>query len=310
MTLIEKTIKETGVELGFIDILNSNFLKNCYRTDFCWAHQPNSICLAMSKNYLKMAMHNPNILGVVTTPKIFMKESHNIPKSIVLLTSADQFFYYLHNAKLHNQFDWETIAHSIHPTAQVSDKANISSLVTIGAGVVIHDGAVILGNTIIGRNSIIYQNVTIGTEGFFSKVVLQKKIHIEHFGGVKIGNNCIIHAGSNISRAVHFRNHTTIGSNSHIGIQTNISHDCQIGEHCDISAKVCLSGRVKVGNHVWIGAGAVVSNQVHIYDNAEVKIGSVVIEDVPPNMSVSGNFSVNHKTHLRKYLNRDAHEIV
>ena len=66
MKLIEKTIKEIGGELEFVDILNGNYLNDCYRTDFCWAHQPNSICLAMSKNYLKMAMHNPNIFGVVT----------------------------------------------------------------------------------------------------------------------------------------------------------------------------------------------------------------------------------------------------
>ena len=300
--LIKHLIKNIGVELGFTQVLNDTYLKNCHRTNFCWSKQPNSICLSTGKDYLKIAMANPHIDGIITSPKIFAKENPKIPKSIILLEHPDQFFYYLHNAKLHAQFACETVEPFIHPCAQISDKATVSPLVRIGAGTVIHDGAVILDNTLIGNNCVIYQNVTVGTEGFFSKKVLNEKIHIEHFGGVRLGDHCIIHAGCNISRSVNFGDYTTIGNNSHIGIQTNIAHDCVIGKDCDVSAKVCLSGRVRIGNHVWIGAAATISNQIHVHDHAQVKIGAVVIEDVQPAETVSGNFAIRHQKQMRKHI--------
>lgn len=305
--LIEKIIRDIGSELEFIRILNSEFIEKCHSTAFCWTTQPNSICLAMGKNYLSTAMVNPNIHGIVTSPKMIAKENIDVSKSIILLNHPDQFFYYLHNATLHNEFDHQAFVPFIDPSAQISSKAIVSQQVKIGAGTIIHDGAVILDNTIIGNDSIIYQNATIGTEGFFSKNVLGKKIHIEHFGGVKIGNNCLIHAASNVSRSVNFGEYTTIGNNSHIGIQSNVSHDCQIGENCDISAKVCFAGRVQIGNDVWVGAAATISNSVRIHDNAVIKIGSVVVADVNQSEVVSGNFAINHIKHLRKYLIKEDH---
>lgn len=302
--LIDKILKEIGKEIGFIEILNEQFIEKCHYTAFTWTKRPNSICLAMGKDYLRAAINNPNIQGVVTSPQLIARENTEVPKCIILLEHPDQFFYYLHNAKLHEYFSPVPFESFIDPSAQISSRAIVSKNVRIGAGTVIHDGAIILDNTVVGCNSVIYQNVTIGTMGFFSKNVLGKKIQIEHFGGVEIGDNCIIHAGSNLSRAVNYGEYTTLGNNSHIGIHANIAHDCQIGESCDISAKVCLAGRVQVGNNVWIGASATISNGVQIESNAAIKIGSVVISDVKQRQVVSGNFAINHQKHLREFLSK------
>lgn len=300
--LIKKILEELGNQLGNIILLNEVFLASCHRTAFCWTQQSNSLCLAMDKTYLHMAMKNPNIMGISTLPSLASNETWDIPKCIFVLEEPAQFFYYVHNAKLHESLACQPFDSFIHPSAKISPRAIIAPQVYIAENVQIHDGAVILNHTVIGKDSIIYENVTVGTEGFFSKMVLGEKIHIEHFGGVKIGENCILHAGCNISRAVHWGEYTTLGDHSHIGIQTNIAHDCQIGEHCNISAKVCFSGRVRVGHHVWIGAGAVLSNGVHIHDQSEVKIGAVVINDVPAQAVVSGNFASSHKKRLRDYV--------
>lgn len=303
--LIDEILKDIGKNIGFIDILNNQFIEKCHHTTFTWTKRPNSICLAMGENYLRAAINNPNIQGIVTSPQIIAKENTEIPKCIILLEYPDQFFYYLHNAKLHEYFSPTHFEPFIHPSAQISLRAIVSQNVQIGANTVIHDGAIVLDNTIIGRNSVIYQNVTLGTTGFFSKNVLGRKIQIEHFGGVKIGDNCIIHAGSNISRSVNYDEYTTLGNDTHVGIHTNIAHDCQIGENCDISSKVCLAGRVQIGNNVWIGASATISNSVQVGNNAAIKIGSVVISDVDQSKVVSGNFAINHQKNLREFRSKN-----
>lgn len=262
----------------------------------------------MGLDYLDMSLGNPNIKGIVTSPKIFGNEKKDTPKCIVLLDQPDQFFYYLHNRKLHECFRATHPLPYIHPSAQISPRAIIAEHVHIGANTVIHDGAVILDNTVIGESSVIYQNVTLGTEGFFSKIVLGKKIHVQHFGGVKLGENCIVHAGSNISRSVNFDEYTHIGNNTHIGIHASIAHDCQIGDNCNLAGSAILAGRVRVGNHVWIGGGAQISNGVQIGNNSAVKVGSVVIANVNESSVVSGHFARNHHQHLRDYVTKVAHD--
>lgn len=300
--LIDKIIKEKGKDFGFIQSVNPLFLENCHQTSFSWTKNSNSICLAMGKDYLKMAMDNPNVQGIITSPKVIARENIDIPKAFLILDLPDQFFYYLHNCKIHEQFHVPKFVPYIDPSAQISPRAIVSPQVYIGAGTVIHDGAIVLDNSIIGNNCTIFHNVTIGSIGFFSKHVLGNKIQIQHFGGVKLGENCIVHTGCNISRSVNFSEYTQLGNNTHVGIHTNIAHDCQIGENCDISSKVCLAGRVKIGDNVWIGASATISNNIFIDHNANIKIGSVVISDVLKGDVVSGNFAVNHRKNMRVFL--------
>jgi UDP-3-O-[3-hydroxymyristoyl] glucosamine N-acyltransferase len=298
--MIRKTLKENREIFGISTIFEENNLGECKRTSFTWSELPNTLCLATDKEYFQEALDNNNIRGIVTTPVIISQKEFG--KAVIVSEKASELFYFLHNMRIHDLHESPKKEHGIHPSSTISDDTTIGENVLIGKNVVIHDGCIVLDNTIIRDNSVLYHNVTIGTQGFFSKIILGKKTHIEHFGGVKIGENCIVHTGTNISRSVNSDEYTEIGNNVHIGIHSNIGHDCKIEENCDISAKVFLSGKVKIGTGCWIGASVAISNSVSVGANASIKIGSVVIDDIQTGHSVSGNFAYDHARNLKEFL--------
>jgi len=291
-------------EFVILEIHKERCLNDCRRTAFTWTDLPDALCLSLTKEYFRQAINNKNVKGIIALPAVVVYDKP-FEKAVVLCEKADELFYFLHNKKIH-EIQAPCLSSLYKPmiaaSAQISSTSILGDNVSIGENVVIHNGCIVLDNTIINKNCVIYDKVTIGTEGFFSKNILGKKTHVDHFGGVKIGENCIIHTGTNISRSANFGEYTTLGDNVHVGIHTNIGHDCNVGNNCDISAKVLLSGRVKIGCNCWIGAAAVISNAISVGDNASIKIGAVVIENVTPGESVSGNFAIKHNRNLKSFL--------
>lgn len=117
-------------------------------------------------------------------------------------------------------------------------------------------------------------------------------------GGVLIGDDVTILSGVTVAISM-FPLFTRIGNRSSIDNLCHIAHDCAIGEDVKITAGVTLSGRVTLENNAYIGPGTIISNGVTIGERAKVTIGSVVIDDVDRNSSVSGNFAIAHRDHLR-----------
>ena len=303
--MVLETIKTNSDIFRVSEIHEEHYLNECKRTSFTWSELPNTLCLATNKKYFEEAILNLNIKGIVSSPAAVIRDDFN--KAVVISEKADELFYYLHNKRIHeiSAFPYSFESY-VSPAAKIAKSVILGKKIYIGENVTIHDGCIILDNTIIKDNSAIYHNVTIGTQGFFSKNILGKKTHIEHYGGVQVGENCIVHTGTNISRSVNIGEYTMIGDNVHIGIHSNIGHDCKIGNDCDISAKVFLAGRVKLGLACWIGGGAMLSNSIKVGDNANIKIGSVVIEDVPRGGTVSGNFAIRHEKNLKNFLKSKA----
>lgn len=296
---------------GVKKIINQNTLFSCCKTSFVWSKSPQSLCLATNKYYFDLAVSNPNIAGIIASPQAVRHSQNIIKVGIVVAEKADELFYYLHNKEIHlsdaksnenNKITRERDNSSIAPSAVIDHTAILGKNVWIGDNVVIHSGCIVLDNCTIKRNSVLHPHVTVGTEGFFSKHVMGKKIHIRHFGGVRIGENCIIHTGTNISRSVNYDEDTIISDNVHIGIHANIGHDCQVGVNSDISAKALLAGRVRIGKNCWIGAGVTIANALTIGDGCKIMIGSVVISDVPEHATISGNFALTHTANLRRYM--------
>ncbi|MDU9048186.1 MAG: DapH/DapD/GlmU-related protein [Candidatus Electrothrix sp. Rat3] len=299
------------IYFGIQNTFNAETLIDCKKTSFVWTQSPHSLCLALNKKYFELALKNPNILGIIAPTQAVISLQDRPKLGLIVAQKADELFYYIHNQGIHLE-NSETVTSEnealgdqsiyVARTASIDPTVVLGKNIWIGDNVVIQSGCTVLDHSVIKRNSVLYPNVTVGTEGFFSKYIMGKKQHIKHYGGVEIGENCILHAGTNISRSVNFQENTTIANNVHVGIQTNIGHDCQIGSDSDISAKVLLAGRVKVGQHCWIGAGATVSNALSIGDYARIMIGATVISDVPEQTTVSGNFARDHKKNLKQHL--------
>lgn len=301
--MLKSIVEQYKKSFNINDVINIDNLPGNIKTSFSWSEEKNSLCLAMNQKYFDQALINKNIVGIVTTPAAFKNSTFQKDKTIIVSKKADELFYFIHNSKIHlsDSNDQQDNTY-VSPNAVISSSASLGDNVYIGDNVTIHHGCVICDNTVIKRDTVLHPYVTIGTEGFFSKYILGSKVHVKHYGGVEIGENCIIHTGSNISRSVNYGERTELGDNVHVGIHSNIGHDCKIGHDSDISAKVLLAGRVRVGRKCWIGAGVTISNALLIADNASIKIGSVVIEDVACGKTVSGNFALDHNQHLRTYL--------
>lgn len=298
---LQKNADYFGLKL----VSNTESLGNVRRTGFTWAKNSFTLCLAANKHYIDQAINNPSISGVITHSRFASKLTHSPDRLIICCDQPAELFYAIHNIGIHKTFpgsnDQKT---SIATSAKIASSAIIHEGVVIGERVNIHDGVIILSGSVIGDDTDIHPGVTIGTVGFFSKTIFGKKTQVEHFGGVSIGANCIVHARCNISRSANHAESTTIEDDVHIGIGANIAHDCTVGQWADVSARVVLAGRVCVGKRCWIGAGVLISNALTIGDDASVKIGSVVVTDVAEKMTVSGNFAINHKRQLKNFLSK------
>jgi len=290
---------------GVSQVFQVDAVGDLRRTGFIWSERPYTLCLAVNRKYIHHALGNTNIAGLVVHNRFAPDLRGCDGKLVICCEKPAELFYALHNLAIHKPFSRPvTTESSIAGSARVAASAIIHTSVTIGENVVVHDGVVIMPGTVIGEGCEIHPGVTLGTCGFFSKPVFGKKTQINHFGGVIIGPNCIIHASSNISRSVNHDERTQIAANVHMGIGVNVGHDCRVGEDTDISTRVVLAGRVNVGRRCWIGAGALISNALTIGDDADIKIGSVVVSDVGSADVVSGNFAVAHKQRLKEYLSK------
>jgi acetyltransferase-like isoleucine patch superfamily enzyme len=69
-----------------------------------------------------------------------------------------------------------------------------------------------------------------------------------------------------------------------------------------VSGNTVIAGRSRLADRVWVGTSASVAQGLSIGEGAQVKMGAVVVADVPPGASVSGNFAVNHRINMARYL--------
>ncbi len=196
--------------------------------------------------------------------------------------------------KLH-PFDWKN---SWHETAIVPENSDvrasfIGANVTIGEntnvgeGTQIFDGVRIGNNASIGKNSIIHPNCVI-------------------YDNVKIGNDCVIHAGTIIGAdgfgfvrdgangyikfpqigTVVIENNVEIGANTcidrgslgetRIGEGTKIDNLVQIAHNVTIGKRVIIAAQTGISGSTIIEDDCVIGGQVGMGDHALVKSGAII----------------------------------
>lgn len=182
----------------------------------------------------------------------------------------------------------------IHPTAIISEKAQIGDNVEIGpysiigdnvkigAGTVIKSHVVIEGDTTIGKNNVIFPFASIGL------VPQDLKFHGEK-SKLLIGDNnrirehVTIHLGTEDGAMI-----TKIGNNCLLMVGVHIAHDCVVGNNVILANNATLAGHVEVGDHVVIGGLSAVHQFARIGSGAMIGGMSGVENDVIPNGLVMG----------------------
>lgn len=260
-----------------------------------------SLVYCQNLHYLQKAAENMHISAIICPPSL----SGELAGSLMAVIAADdprrQFFdLYLRlraSGTILPQMDFGIGQDCrVHPSAIISSKSWIGNRVVVGANTVIEEYCRIGDDVEIGPN------VVIGAEGL---VTIRRPdgrlVLVRHAGGVEIGDGCQILAGAIIAKSL-FRRFTHIGRHSQIGIMTNVGHGAQIGEACVVSGNSVIAGRSRLGDRVWVGTSASVAQGLVIGEGVQIKMGSVVVADVPPGAVVSGNFAVNHRVNMARYL--------
>ncbi|MDN5924019.1 MAG: acyl-ACP--UDP-N-acetylglucosamine O-acyltransferase [Xanthomonadales bacterium] len=185
----------------------------------------------------------------------------------------------------------------IHPAAFIDPGARIGARVSIGPGSVIgadvtigddtHIGphVVIEGPTTIGRENRIWQFASLGSDP------QDKKFHAER-SELVIGDRNVIREFCTFSRGTSDGGGVTrIGDDNWIMAYVHIAHDCQIGDNIIFANAASMAGHVHVGDWVIFGGFTLVHQFCKIGAHAFTSMGSVINRDVPPFITVAGNFA-------------------
>ncbi len=216
---------------------------------------------------------------------------------------------YLAYAKLSQHFSISPSAPvGIHPSAIVASTARIPESasvgpncviaegVVIGARAVLHAGVVVGEGSVIGCDSVLHPHVTlyhgvalgdrvvvhgsavIGADGFGFAPSPKGWVKIAQNGGVRIGSDVEIGAGSTIDRGalgdtvledgviidnqVQIAHNVRIGKGTAIAGCTAIAGSTDIGERCTIAGAVGITGHLKITDGVHITAMSLISKSI------------------------------------------------
>ncbi len=219
----------------------------------------------------------------------------------------------------------------IHPTATVSDSAQLEPGVAIGANAyigpkvkigantkiypnvtimdeaeigshsLIKSGTVIGERCIIGHYCIMHANVSIGSDGFGYRPSPDGRgiVKIVHIGNVVIGNQVEIGSGSCVDRGKF--SSTTIGDGTKIDNLVQIAHNCKIGRACMIAALCGISGSVTLGDGVIMAGQAAIKDHITVGNGVTVGGRSGIMNDIPDGKTILGYPAIEAKDTLRQW---------
>lgn len=189
---------------------------------------------------------------------------------------------------------------SIHPSALIDPSAVIGANVRIGPFCVIGANVRIGSGTTVAAHVVIEGPTTIGCENqIHSFSVLggdpqDKKFHGEHCELI-IGDRNLIREFCTFNRGTADDGSVTrIGSDNWIMAYVHIAHDCVVGDRCVFANAASLAGHVKVGDQVILGGFTLVHQFCQVGDHAFTSMGSVINRDVPPFVTVAGQYAEPH----------------
>jgi UDP-3-O-[3-hydroxymyristoyl] glucosamine N-acyltransferase len=197
----------------------------------------------------------------------------------------------------------------IHPSAVISESAEIAgdaivgpnavigANVRIGAGciiganttvetnVVIGDESHIHGNvfiahdTVIGKRCEIHPTTSLGTEGYgYAHDEQFNHYRHVHYGRLVVEDDVHVGAGVTIDRG-HFVD-SVIGRGTKIDNHCHLAHNIRVGRNCLMVADFIAAGTVAIGDNNVFGGRTGISDHITIGDNMQFAALSSIFKDV------------------------------
>ena len=187
----------------------------------------------------------------------------------------------------------------VHPSAVISESAQlaegvsvgpfcvIGEDVSIGQGTVVGPHTVIEGPSLIGRMNRFYGQASIGTDPQDLKYRGEKSaLHIGD--GNRIREFVTIHRGTELAD-----NKTVVGNGNLIMTGVHIAHDCRLGDGIILGNSATLGGHVMVEDHARVGAFSGVHQFCRVGTRAFIGPYSVITRDTLPFIQTVGKRGEN-----------------
>lgn len=226
-------------------------------------------------------------------------------------------------------------AAGVHPSACIDPSARVPASAAIGPNVVIEaqveigEGVIIGANSVIGERSVIgeggriWPNVTIyhgvtlgprsmihancvlGADGFGFAFNGSGWTKVAQVGGVRIGADVEIGAGTTVDRGAI--EDTVIGNGVILDNQIQVAHNVVIGDHTAVAGKVGIAGSSRIGSYCMIGGAAGISGHLEICDKVQILGMSLVSRSITEPGTYGSALPVDKQDRYRRNVARFRH---
>ena len=181
-------------------------------------------------------------------------------------------------------------APGVHPSAVVAPSARLGARVSIGAGCVVGDGVAIGDDSClyprvvvyhgcrIGARAILHSGAVIGADGFGLAMEGGRWLKIPQIGGVVLGDDVEIGAGTTVDRGA--LGDTVIEDGVKLDNLIQIAHNVRIGAHTAIAAMSGVAGSARVGARCMIGGCSCINGHIEIADDVIIIGFSMVTKSI------------------------------
>ena len=266
-------------------------------------------------SFLSRARHRAQLLATAASAVILSEEDAALTNLPAIVCTNPNLYFSQVSALFHPQLPPTP---GIHPSATVAESARIAksarisshchigeqvvigervelqagcvidSDVTIGDDSAIKANVVIYSGCRIGQRAIVHASAVIGSDGFgFANDDGQWR-KIPQVGGVVIGDDVEIGAGTTIDRGA--LKDTVIDNGVKIDNQVQIGHNVRIGAHTALAGCVGVAGSAVIGEHCTVGGGAIVLGHLSIADGVNISAGSLVSRSIAEPGTYTGVF--------------------
>ncbi|MEO0998336.1 MAG: UDP-3-O-(3-hydroxymyristoyl)glucosamine N-acyltransferase [Pseudomonadota bacterium] len=190
----------------------------------------------------------------------------------------------------------------IAPSARIAASAEIAAGVVVGADSQVGEGVVVGPNTVlgamvvigdhgriaanvtvyddvrIGRRCRIHSAAVIGADGFGFAPGDDGWLTVPQVGGVRIGDDVDIGAGTCIDRGAI--DHTVIGNGVKLDNLCQIAHNVTIGDHTALAAQCGIAGSATIGSRCLFAGHSGTVGHVSVCDGVVVSGKCMVTKDI------------------------------
>jgi UDP-3-O-[3-hydroxymyristoyl] glucosamine N-acyltransferase len=161
---------------------------------------------------------------------------------------------------------------------------------SIGADCRLMPGAIVMDGCGLGKRVIVHAGAVIGADGFGYDSDASGHAKIPQVGGVSVGDDVEIGAGTTVDRARFSQ--TIIGEGTKIDNLVQIGHNVRIGRHCLICAQVGIAGSTTLEDFVVLGGQVGVAGHLRLGAGSQAGAQSGIGRSLEPRSTVFGSPAV------------------